>query len=280
MKNREKTINLISLIIAIILSVMIIAVGICFVVSSVQIYKSSDSSPFTLIAIETHFRNIAVPCIILLVVLVISIIFNAIFPKNDKKLKVDTSAKTLYQLSSKFDIDNADKGIQNALKGISNVKIILNVVPIVIYVAMIVVTLVFACNRDNYTLDNMNGSVIDIVLIVLPCVIVGIAVYFVSSLLKSIFRKKEINLIKNAIKENKDLLLKEKKVIDEKNAIKSLILKVKNLWYTNENIALLVCRCCVLVVGVVFVVLGVLNGGMADVLGKAVRICTECIGLG
>ena len=189
-----------------------------------------------MVAIETHFRNIAVPCIILLVVLVISIIFNAIFPKNDKKLKVDTSAKTLYQLSSKFDIDNADKGIQNALKGISNVKIILNVIPIVIYVAMIVVTLVFACNRDNYTLDDMNGSVIDIVLIVLPCVIVGIAVYFVSSLLKSIFRKKEINLIKNAIKENKDLLLKEKKMIDEKNAIKSLILKVKNLWYTNENI--------------------------------------------
>ncbi len=31
---------------------------------------------------------------------------------------------------------------------------------------------------------------------------------------------------------------------------------------------------------VVFVVLGVLNGGMHDVLVKAIRICTECIGLG
>ena len=28
------------------------------------------------------------------------------------------------------------------------------------------------------------------------------------------------------------------------------------------------------------ILLGILNGGMADVLGKAIRICTECIGLG
>ena len=33
-------------------------------------------------------------------------------------------------------------------------------------------------------------------------------------------------------------------------------------------------------VGVSFVVLGIMNGGMEQVLGKAVRICTECIGLG
>ena len=41
-----------------------------------------------------------------------------------------------------------------------------------------------------------------------------------------------------------------------------------------------VVRCAVAVIGVAFVVLGVLNGGMEDVLGKAIRICTECIGLG
>jgi hypothetical protein len=39
-------------------------------------------------------------------------------------------------------------------------------------------------------------------------------------------------------------------------------------------------RAVILAVGILFVVLGVINGGMADVLGKAVRICTECIGLG
>ena len=39
-------------------------------------------------------------------------------------------------------------------------------------------------------------------------------------------------------------------------------------------------RASIITVAVVFIVLGIFNGGMSDVLGKAVRICTECIGLG
>ena len=31
---------------------------------------------------------------------------------------------------------------------------------------------------------------------------------------------------------------------------------------------------------VALVILGILNGGLRDVLAKAVKICTECIGLG
>ena len=34
------------------------------------------------------------------------------------------------------------------------------------------------------------------------------------------------------------------------------------------------------VAGLALVVLGVLNGGAQDVLAKAVKICSECIGLG
>ncbi|MBO5909804.1 MAG: thioredoxin [Clostridia bacterium] len=29
-----------------------------------------------------------------------------------------------------------------------------------------------------------------------------------------------------------------------------------------------------------FIIAGVINGGMTDVLNKAIKICTECIGLG
>jgi len=33
-------------------------------------------------------------------------------------------------------------------------------------------------------------------------------------------------------------------------------------------------------ISLLFIVLGILNGGLKDVLAKAVKICTECIGLG
>lgn len=39
-------------------------------------------------------------------------------------------------------------------------------------------------------------------------------------------------------------------------------------------------RAIILVIAVLFITLGVLNGGMNDVLIKAINICTECIGLG
>ena len=43
---------------------------------------------------------------------------------------------------------------------------------------------------------------------------------------------------------------------------------------------LLILRCTVLAIALVFILLGIGNKGFLDVLGKAIRICTECIGLG
>ena len=39
-------------------------------------------------------------------------------------------------------------------------------------------------------------------------------------------------------------------------------------------------RVTLAVLALAFIVAGILNGGMADVLAKAIAICTECIGLG
>ncbi|MBQ2901252.1 MAG: thioredoxin [Agathobacter sp.] len=39
-------------------------------------------------------------------------------------------------------------------------------------------------------------------------------------------------------------------------------------------------RNAILVVAIILVVYGFLNGGTIDVLAKAINICTECIGLG
>lgn len=41
-----------------------------------------------------------------------------------------------------------------------------------------------------------------------------------------------------------------------------------------------VARIAILCLGVLFIILGVMNGGSRDVLVKAINICTECIGLG
>lgn len=44
--------------------------------------------------------------------------------------------------------------------------------------------------------------------------------------------------------------------------------------------AMIVARTALLITAVILIVFGIFNGGMQDVLQKAIKICTECIGLG
>ena len=57
--------------------------------------------------------------------------------------------------------------------------------------------------------------------------------------------------------------------------------KVSRCVPREQNVkAILIARIAILCLGVLFIVLGVMNGGSRDVLIKAINICTECIGLG
>ncbi|MBE6675756.1 MAG: thioredoxin [Clostridia bacterium] len=44
--------------------------------------------------------------------------------------------------------------------------------------------------------------------------------------------------------------------------------------------AIIVVRSVLIAAAVLMIVFGIFNGGMHDVLQKAIKICTECIGLG
>ena len=53
-----------------------------------------------------------------------------------------------------------------------------------------------------------------------------------------------------------------------------------NYFKENKKPIILGVRIALVGCAVLFIVLGIVNGGMADVLNKAIKICTECIGLG
>ncbi len=81
--------------------------------------------------------------------------------------------------------------------------------------------------------------------------------------------EKELSLIKTQIAENakKGVVVRGVAMANKKDKAAS-------------GKTLLLARCIVGGVALVCIVSGICNGGMADVLGKAVNICTQCIGLG
>lgn len=61
------------------------------------------------------------------------------------------------------------------------------------------------------------------------------------------------------------------KAIRDKNAEKPKSMDPQKLWFI---------RGAVMAVAIGLIILGIHNNGYADVLGKAIRICQECIGIG
>ena len=117
---------------------------------------------------------------------------------------------------------------------------------------------------SQYLAKDINGEILGCVIISLPASITALLSLFVGELFASMIASYELDLTKWAVTRRSEAL---GKMPPKKTARGAAILL--NLF-----------RVAVFAIGVTFVILGVMNGGMEQVLGKAVRICTECIGLG
>lgn len=268
----------------IVLSTIVVAVLLSFAISCAHIYFTGGNNPFTVDSIRSHLKILLIPTIICLIGIVGGFVLNAIFPyakiiSEKRKINVNSA---LNNLSSKVILElcaNKSNIIFERKK-----RIVIRSICAFIIIVLCVICLVFALDYSRYSIANINSDVAEIVAIVLPLSILGIGIIFASDLLIATSKKRELDLLKNEITLDKNVLSKEAINYAPKNAILAkiylFIKKVKIFFSENETASLWVVRGCIFIIAVTFIVVGVLNGGMADVLGKAIRICTECIGLG
>lgn len=120
--------------------------------------------------------------------------------------------------------------------------------------------LVYFSDKDNFTVECLNTDVIAAsVAVFIPAAFVFVlAVIFSRFAKKSVVR--EIERYKDAVKSGAAVL--KPKCGDIKTSRKKIL------------------RIVLAVLAVILIISGVFNDGIGDVYGKAVRICTECIGLG
>ncbi len=279
--DRDAAVKIAHIVYAVLIVGLALAVGILFIVSCVDVYKSQEISPFTTSAIESHFRAIAAPVIAFPCLVAIGFILHFVFPVENKEAKIEND-KAFFTLSQKVDILKLDTTTQKDILRERYLRLGSTVGSVAIWIATLAIILVFALNPQNYSKADVNGSVTDLALIVFPSAIVASGMSFVANLSNNLSKKRELSLLKMAIKQNKDVMCGATsfysvsvldKVILLVNQLKALVAKY-------EDITVWIARIVVFILAVVFLILGILNGGVADVLGKAIRICTECIGLG
>ncbi|MBO5357354.1 MAG: hypothetical protein J6A95_06245 [Clostridia bacterium] len=253
------------LIYGIVLSCIIIVTGICFIVSCVQIYNSG-MRPFTRESIYTHFISIVVP-VILCIVGIIGGMVLSFFPLEKQKIKgiIDTGV-ILNKMSKKIDISKCDSDTQEKIQKERKLRLFTNIFCIDALAVCIVISLIYALNKNNFPAVSINSEMVDAMLFILPCIIVGLGAIYATVLICNSSYSRELALVKKSLTTAKKVPVGDGALDAPNNR-------------GNEKF-LLGARLTLFVIAVTFIIIGIFNGGMADVLYKAINICTECIGLG
>lgn len=245
----------------ILLSVSIVCAGLCLIYGCLTIYYSGDQ-PYSRQAVADAFSIIAVPVYICLGLILLSLVINLILPdscQNAKKTISDRSRLEL--LRSKKDLSACTDEVLASVNKEKKCRRLILVIQATVIAVSAVVFLIYALNGNNFDNSQINSSMINAMLVLLPCLCVMLLSSVIAEILRNKSYKKECELISNLPSVKKDTTQ-----------------TLSDTFKTDRK--LLILRYVILLAGAGILIYGLLTGGVADVLTKAVNICTECIGLG
>lgn len=251
--SKEK-IKRIHLIYGCITAALVVLVAAALIVTCVNIYQSGDR-PYSREVVSQALQQLALPGWLCLAAVVGGIILNAVLPLQETPKAIRSDREMLERLHSR-DIPLNESEIRSASKERKLRRTGRIITAVVIALLMIHPTL-YLLDIRNFTIENLNQDIVRAVIVVLTPAMLALVLTYLYCRLENASIRREIAIYK---------------AHPGKPAKKEC--KPAN------NHTMVIIRCAGLAVAVVFIILGVVNGGISDVLGKAIRICTECIGLG
>lgn len=227
--------------------------GGCLIAACLGLYFSGGG--YSRQAVAAAFSPIALPVLLCPALVVIGLILGALFPEAAKKPVGGRETRmTWARLAARKDRSAAPETAA-LLERSRRARILCRAVQAVVIAVQAAVFLVYALNGSHFDDTDINGSVIALTLRLLP-LLAGcfIACWIMDRACSGLLRR-EIDLLKTLPNGPPPAARPEKR---GRNAL----------------------RLSVVLLGAVLLVAGICSGGVADVIAKAVNICTECIGLG
>lgn len=266
MNKREK----IQLIYSIVIGVFVVALGIALICVAGDIYYSNRDTGeiYTSEIVSQHLKAFIAP----FVILIVAIAAGVIFPLYEVRAKV-TAEHTAKLLEKKLPSVGEGEEYAAALaqyNKLSKLRIVLYSVTGALLLACTIATLVYMLNAEHFANNGATSEILAMVKNVLPWIVSAFVVLIVATILSNIIAKKRVQAIKTLIKYGNG----------ETATAQELQFIAMARKYLQSDITLWVVRGIIFVVGVTFLILGIVNGGARDVLVKAINICRECIGLG
>ncbi len=266
-KNGEKNsaaLRKFNLIYSICLSVLIIITGICFITAVCHLYFTGGDEPYTRERVGEYLKAIIVPLSLTVAAGIYGGIFSIFLGVSKKRNAGGVNYSLGRRVLARVFVMDRDRAACERVQKERDKRRLIYVITAASASFLLALSLLLAILIPEHTVEGFNSHVFSAILIITPATLISIAGIYVSLLLCSISEMNEYLIMKEELKLDRGA----------KDVIKSAEASFK------KTRTLFGIRACVLAVAVIFIVLGVMNGGAYDVYAKAVAICTECIGLG
>lgn len=252
--NKKKIINII------ITAISIIA-GLVSSIMILNIYysgKGGEDNIYSISSISKRAVGFYISLALFIIAIGLSIFLH--FKYKEKRFMAKSDDIEIYNLLIKRkDITSLEEEEQNKILS-NNTRITISlIIAIILSVGLIIFPICYLCNPNNFDAngDDLIAQAISLAAHTLPF-LVAIYIFWIA------FYYYRLHVVKNSLSlirkaEGKEVIVKDKK---------------------KEKIIVNVLRGVIFVVAVTFIILGIVNKEVNDVLLKAINICTECIGLG
>ncbi len=261
----------IRLIYAVFLSLFIVAIGITLIAVAADIYYSGKGTGviYSREIVGERLKLLAIPLIFLIAV----IIAGFIFPFVESKPARDNKQAVLAKLAKRIPEGGSEEYVEaeNKLKKVINIRLIIWLAALAVVLAAVIACLVFLLNTANFKGEDVNAEILKMVANILPWTAAALAVCAGVSVYNGVLLEKQLKAVKALIVSGDGAIKEQPAIFVKAQAVKAV---------ASSKITLLVIRLVILAVAITFILLGIFNGGANDVLGKAVNICKECIGIG
>lgn len=263
----DKTVATLCRVVGIVLSVAALLCAIALAVACVDIYRSGNR-PFTPENIAQRWKSVAIFVWFFIFCTVGAGVLHLLFPAPVKKAKGVVFPelrleKVKARLARKQYSDTLLLPLVKQEKYVRSLRIS----AVIVCLLCAVYPLIYLNNPDNFTsIDaQLNAQVAAAVIPSLCFALAALGYCYTVRLLSNIS-------CENAILYAKAIMLLPAPAAEKRPSGK----QESGL----PNYTTFVLRIVLLAAALVMIILGIFNGGMSDVLQKAIKICTECIGLG
>ena len=239
------------------LTVTTVLAGLCLCGACMWVYRAGGQQAYTPEEVAQAFAAIAVPLWLWAVLAVITGAVHVFCAPAQKRALEGQPEMTLQRLQARVDLSRCPEELRNNLQKLQRQRKTDTRKALLLLAVCSILFLLYGANPNNYDSTKISTSVVTS--IVLLCLAM---IFPLASLLDAAHRARisvriEAQLLKTAPREARITPPEPK----------------KPRWILPARL-ILICG------AVALILFGFITGGTADVLTKAVNICTECVGLG